>query len=90
MEFLHCCVINVFTTRCWYNSGVVVFTVMTVRATAKPISHLLFFLLDLPKGHEIFLCADSKNGDPEIGEQKARAWIDCLESSNAITRSVYN
>lgn len=44
MEFLHCWVINVFTMLCWYNSEVLVFMVMAVHATEKPISHLLFFI----------------------------------------------
>lgn len=48
------------------------------------------FLLNLPKGHEIFLCADSKNGDPEIREQKPHVWIYRLEISNAIKHSLYN
>lgn len=60
MEFLHCWVINVFTILCWGNSQVLEFMVTAVHATAKPISHLLFFLLNLPKGYEIFLCVDSK------------------------------
>lgn len=75
MESLRGGVINVFTIFCQFNPEVPVFMVMTVQATAKPISHLLFFLLNLPKGHEIFLCADSKNGDPEVCVQKPCARI---------------
>lgn len=91
MESLHSGVINVFTILRQVNSEVLVFMVMTVHATAKPISHLfLFFFLNLPKGHEIFLCADSKNGDPEICVQKPRGRIYHLEFPKTIKHSVYN
>lgn len=37
-----------------------------------------------------FFVQESKNGDPEIREQKPRVWIYHLEFSNAIKYSVYN